>query len=549
MKIPQYQPGNVPPAPSTGPTRWALGQAEQGMNRISQGLTDVSNTLNDIAQEKKKISQATQLGESRVNFENEWITQKAEWDKSNPDPDTYYQKGSELYDKVLEKSLRQTKDTGVRDKFKIMMMEHKVTVLDSLGKEANQKWVDTNIASKMNQVDMFADLAGKAADPEYARSYKESARAVIRSMSGNLIHQAQAQVLEKSKMQELDEAGVKNHILIDPVGAAKALEGGDYPDLSPKDRPYYKKEAKTAIKAMENENEDKQVDLMYQKLHRTYGTDYAIIYDRLRDSDYMKQNFGDVPIKVKTKVEQAFAEEKLRVDQVKHDKSEVVFRDTIVNFNGMTSQEIRRRVAQEGLDPGKGMALIRELENPPDVPRNPWAFNDMMKRIDGVESSVELDKVANNILGSNQPRGDKISQLGLLYRDEDKTTQLNRKRGHEIIQGQIGPKTDIFGKALPFSEPEAKNYFKATQTMDEEISAAKKKGKPLTTQEITDRAFEISSANKLSLTEKGKARATELSGKGKGLIEEIKKVPPKKPDESPADYLKRIHGATPGSPM
>jgi hypothetical protein len=550
MKIPTLDSQVVGRPPDMSSNFWAIRQAEEGMNRISQGISDVGKVLGSIAEEKKRISNATQLSELRVNAENEWITQKAEFDKKNTDPDTYYQEASTLYDKSIEKISKQAKGTEVQQKFKIMMQEHKVTVLDSLGREASQKWLDHNIAGKMDVIDTFVDLSGKASDPDIAKSYKETARGIIRSMSGNLLHETQALTLEKSKMQELDEAAVKNHILIDPLGAAKELAGDGYPDLSPKDRPYYKAQAKVAMKAQDNENEDAQVNLIVKKLLRAYPNDYETMQKRLDDMDYMEQNFGkDIHVQVIKKASLDIAERRMRFDEVKKDISEKVAKDTWLNLGKMTSGEIARRVREDGLDWKRGEEFKNMLLNPSDQKSDPASYVKMYGRIiDGVEPRTMLE---TDVMRGPFSRSDKMELGRLIYRDEDKIMDANIKTGHEIIKGQLGPKTDVLGRALPFSMEEGKLYYNAIQVLDEAIKTAKQNKKPLTIKEITEKAFEISSTFRMNLTQKSRARSIELMGRGNALVESATKIPQREPGETPEAYLKRIHGEVPvgRSPM
>jgi hypothetical protein len=491
MNIPKFQPGNVEQAPNPNEAYWGLQQAAAGMNRmgegISKGLSDVGQAIAKVVETKQKISQATQLGENRVNFENDWINAKTEFDQSNPNPDTYYQDTSKLYDKTVETTLGQIKDPEVQQHFKMMMNEHKVTVLDSLSREASQKWLDTNIASKMAQVDMFVDLAGKATDPEYANSYKEAARGVIRSMGGNLIHKTQALDLEQKKMQELDEAGVKNQILIDPTGAAKALAGDGFPDLSPKDRPYYKAQAKTAIKVMENDNENKQVDLVINRMQTKFGQDYTTMEKSINDLNYMQDTFGkDIATnhKVIEKSRDLIRSMRLSSEQAQKDQSDAIAKDTSLNLGKMTIKEINQRVVN-GMDWRLGEHFKQELLNPPDIPHNPVEFN----RLLGVaynDGLTRQDK-AQQILAGRIPKPEKESLLSMAYRDEDKATDNATREGDKYLRGYLITRGPLEA-ALP---PEEESLYNASQVFHQRIKQQSETAKrSLTPPEISQIAKE-----------------------------------------------------------
>lgn len=505
MKITKLPFQVIGQVPDMGASHRALQGAASGMNQmgqgIAQGLGDIGKIVETIVEQKRKISQATQLGEARVSFENDYLTTKNEWDKTNPDVDTYYQQGSKLYDKVLEKSLKQIDDTKVRDHFKIMMLEHKVTVMDSLGREANQKWRDYNIGGMDRRVEAGEQLISRLNDPVYANAEKESIRGEIRAKAPLLLGADRAGDYERAVMRRIDVAAAKTRMIYDPQGLLRALERNEYPDIHPTDRPTLIQATKDKIKSQENEDVDKQVDLVVRGLTKDFTsegkTDYESIEKRLNDFGYIDQTYGpNINTKIIAKAREDIRSRRLSYEQAAKDKSDVIFKDTILNFNKMTVKEIKNRIIN-GLNPHTGYALIKELENPPDVPRNPTAFNSLMKRIyEGVEPT---DKMTNDILASNQPRGDKMSLLGLAYRDDDKTTDAAVRDADKYLRGYLITK-GMLERVLP---PEEEALYNATQGLRQRIkeeSATKKR--KLTPEEIQKIAKETAPLYRKGLAER-----------------------------------------------
>lgn len=487
--------------PDTSMVRNAIakeGAAEQNMwqslGTLGKGLSSVFQGLAAIDNAKREVRQKTELGNLTVNAETEYLNQKKEFDRSNPNPDTYTVESGKIYDKVVQNTLKQTQDPHVQNMFKIHMNQHKLEILDSANREENRRWIDRDITSKMGQIDSYTKLAGDTTDPALYNTYKENARNVAKSMA---VHgEEKARVLESNTMKEIDTAQVRNQILKNPVVAWNNLENGAYPDLDTSDRPLFKKNAETAIKGMQADIEKAQVNHIYQKLQESHGTDYAAIYERLRNQSYMKRNFGDIDATTKASVERLFAEEKSRFDEAKQITSDAVAKDTSLHMVQMTTGEIDRRVREDGLSWQLGEHFKNELSNPPDQPKNPAAYNRLLREItDGI---LPADKQAEDVLQASMPRADKQELLRYVYRDEDKLGDEAMKKADSYLRKYIITR-GLLEKVLP---PEEEALYRAQKGLRQRIAEEQKTLKrKLTPTEIGAAAEEIAPLYRKGLAE------------------------------------------------
>jgi hypothetical protein len=188
----------------------AASTISRGIGSAAQGFGELAHTIEKVAKEKQRVSQTTKLGELRVSAEKEYLAWKEDFDRSGPNPDTYVQDNEKAYDKIINNTLKQTQDRHVQDAFKITMNQHKLEILNAATREENRLWIDKNLSEKMGQIDAYVKLAGDSTDAALYSSYKTSARAVVQSMSGNLLHKEKARELEASTMKEIDTAQVRN---------------------------------------------------------------------------------------------------------------------------------------------------------------------------------------------------------------------------------------------------------------------------------------------------------------------------------------------------
>ncbi len=493
MKIPKREEERTPQAPDISRNYWALGKAAEGMRSIGkgidEGLNKIGNDLLKIAEEKKRQTQTTEVGQFRLQAMTEWLQESDEWQKTNPDPETFMQEGMKRYQKISDRVGKSIKDPDVQMAYQQSMTMHGLDVAQHLMRQGQVRWLEKNWDERLGVVDTYLKMAGNEPDPGMARVYKGIARTEIDGMKA--LDQSKATELQRQKMREADQALIENNILLDAEGAKVGLEAGAFPDLNPKDISYYKNKIEERINKNSEQKDRVRIDTIALKLRQQYGNDLSAIQKKLSDIEDMKNTFGqDVDVHVISGVQGYFDRERVRMDADRSAVHHKTFQNATVLWsqNKLTETQVRNWLENDQIDARVGYSMIEALRNPTEAPRNPAAFNSLLQRIYlGVEPP---QVIANDILKSNQPRSDKISLLGVAYRDEDKATDGAVRAGLQYIRGRIITRTDLIGKSLIPAEDEA--AYLASQAFQQRIkeeSATKKR--KLTDQEISKIATEI----------------------------------------------------------
>jgi len=509
MKIKQYiaEPqGRQPGTPSTGAYEEQIGHAAAAMNQIGRVLGQAIDTGLEITKKFKEASRENQVKEMTISTEKEWQEFEAGFDRSDPDPTTYAATKQKAWDEIVKKISGITKDSETRRMFQEYADRTKLRRMPQLYNEQEKRFHNQYFTESLRNVDEWANLASTAESLEDAEIFKADMIAEINKgypFSDTVF----AKSLEDQKLKEIEVNRAKNaegrvfqDILRDPGGTSQKLmlppEAGFYPDIKDSaKRETLRGHAETIFKTRQTEVKQ-EADRIFKENHDAEEMQIGGLYatGKLKIDDIQKATFlsGDERYAWTARIE---ARQKAGVAKTDFN-TYLGIHDAI--YSGELKLEINKRITG-AVD--KGLLTENDAES---LLNKSTAFTNS---IEDHNTKKGYEIIKNSILG----KPDKLQAL------------------IKSAQGEI---------SVTYNEDDLKNYFKATGQLDEEMRLARQHGKPMTSDQVVERAFAISKSYK--------KKGVEDFLPGKEEIEKIKKskkpVSKKEKGETLAEYDKRTGG-------
>jgi hypothetical protein len=418
----------------------------------------------------------------------------------NPDPDDYFNSAKQGWDTLIEEREKEIVDPEVKKAYQKRMADRWLTISGGVTRDASQRWMDRESASKIYQAQRFADLANKSETKNDFELHKASMIDVIRS-SNFIFGDMKALELEKAYVDKLDkdrQVALKDQLLVkvlrDPTIAQVEIMSGKWDELNEADREVLREKAVAhersvlALRLVEEERIRKQNhDNEELEIHKLYAT------GKLSTEALLRAKFlsGD---------ERYIWEQRM----ITRGHSQV----TKTNFQILAK-------LREG---------VEWIENPEDLNQFIKILSAATDRDLKQEDAEQLLEKAMNRIGGVE--GEYM------------------KRVHKEFRAELAPTSDVLG--LPRVAEEEESVSRAQNLLDQAIVEAKKRGKPLSGAEIYQKGREILRIPGLRVIGKRTIMKEKAKEERERMREKRSTMPPRGERESVDDYLKRIGMPTVG---
>jgi hypothetical protein len=204
-------------------------------------------------------------------------------------------------------------------------------------------------------------------------------------------------------------------------------------------------------------------------------------------------------------------------------------RDMFLNFKTLTPTKIDQAVRSGALDYKTAEHFKNELKQTVETKTDPVTYDRVLRDI--YSGAKPPEQIRVEILRSGSlSRADKEKFLNKTEAQIEKLDAKNLTRAMSYLKETVMPSQTMITAAKP---AEALNYLKAAEAMESEVLNARKNGKPLSSQEVIEKAREISQTFKMSVKE-------QMDAARRRLVEDTKELKGAIPKGSPPTGGKRL---------
>lgn len=532
MKIPQYFSHELPQVANVSPQIAAM--PYEARAQFGGAVADLGQK---ILEGKKKVDQALAvqggLDEYRIR-----MTDLDSVLKKTGDPD-YLSKMQAGSEKAMAEIFGRTKDPEVLSHLKIKLSDVSTDTYLKAKNYDNAKFLSSRVGDAKVKLYELSKLIGEATSDEERIKLGAEGIELINGIAPMLGKEEAANwkiAFDKENVSALEKANF-NAAAYEVEKVTKIEQAHEIIKKYkiPKDDSFrLLKRADDVIEKNKTLEENATVDNAYAVLKDKYGPvtvegvtvrqpDFEAMLEKARDPAFQKeQNLTGTRAH---KLQILLTGEKATLEYNKNKIYEKTSIDFFARFGQgkLSIKDVNQAVVQGTLDWKTGEHWRNTILNPPDTKTDPATYLSILKTIE--QGTKDKSQVQLDILKSgNLSREDKKSLGGRLYKEEDKENDIWMKKGEKYLEDMIIPKRGMEAQFRTTFKEEKDNY-DALQTFHTTIDKAKASGKPLTGQDILNKAKEIAPTYMKSLPERMTEYAEEMKKVGSEMknITEIKK--------------------------